>query len=66
MANHKENNFYYLYKLQDCIKTQKFKEKKDMQMILNFSSYNNQITNSKNKTISTKINPSNLFIKNYL
>ena len=65
LVSHQEKNFYYLYKLQDCIKSQKYKEKKDMQMILNLSNYNSKNSNAENKIINTNYHSRNQLIKNY-
>ena len=58
LVTHKEKNFYYLNKLKDCIKAQKYKENK-AQLELTLSNYNN-----KNNQDNNKYN-SNLFLKNY-
>ena len=62
----KEKNFFYLYKLQDQIKTEKYKEKKDLQMLLNLSNYNSGNSGnvaSNNNQLNT--NYSNIFLKKY-
>ena len=58
-VNSKEKNFYYLNKLKDCIKTQKFKDNDNILSELNLSTPNN--TNIKEK----EHNLGNLVIKKY-
>ena len=58
----KEKNFYYLYKLQDCIRTQKYKDKKNLQMLLNSTNFNK----SKDiKNLNNNYNLSNIFLKKF-
>ena len=59
-----EKNFYYLYKLQDCIKAQKYKDEKNLQMILNISNYNSTNTKEINY-LNNNYNNGNLFLKKY-
>ena len=63
LVTSKEKNFFYLYKLQDQIRIQKFKEKKDLQMILNLSNYNSGNNDFENNKLNT--NYSNIFLKKY-
>ena len=63
LVTSKEKNFFYLYKLQDQIRIQKFKEKKDLQMLLNLSNYNSENNNFENNKLNT--NYSNIFLKKY-
>ena len=60
LVTSKEKNFFYLNKIGDCIKNQKFKEKKNLEMILNFPNNNNFSENNKIDN-----NYSNIFLKNY-
>jgi hypothetical protein len=63
LVTSKEKNFFYLYKLQDQIRIQKFKEKKDLQMLLNLSNYNSGNNDFENNKLNT--NYSNIFLKKY-
>ena len=58
LVDSKEKNFYYLNKLKDCIKTQKYKDNKNMLLELN-------IHNPNNTKIKGNNNLSNLVIKKY-
>ena len=62
LVSSQEKNLFYLNKIGDCVLNQKFKEKKNLQMILN-SSNNNNKNNLENNKINT--NHSNIFLKKY-
>ena len=58
-VNSKEKNFYYLNKLKDCLKTQKFKDNDNILLEPNLSNANNTKTKEKDYNLS------NLVIKKY-
>ena len=60
-VNYREKNFFYLNKLKEHIKADKFKDNKNM-LELNLAS---NINNQNNKNIDNNDTYSNLFLKNY-